>query len=467
MGTLKGPFLAKVRECFYERRGCKMNETYLLIRPDTKGWAALPLCPAAWRQTVVACLIVIVTTGTSFSDARAWEDFPPEYWQHTYQTIDMFGVSATLVAVLFSLTGWFFGRLTVAMAPIILLYAAISYSLNPTESSAIWWVGTIAAAVWWLTQSRFSLRQIRAVRDLTTESNTGKSIELGLSAYKALNRIKRHSMCWAAGLIAVAIFGWLATAMALPTAVGQTYQELEDLTLSDYLGTAAATVSILALAQWHRCGWTFLARKLVGNIVWHVPIVGGPVQGLRSSLSEDAGMVPFVQARSLPSCTCIDEFIRANPDEIDLHGNISISASAYCPDHGIEQINSLTSEQLRSNAADTWLWDEDSLLPMSTQAEADRTLLIGYAGKTYTGLPARFANGTAEIQLDAGFLIEERNPNTNESQWERPLPPLGGVLDRIDLAPAGLKGFAIRYRHGRAWFETTDDSRSNPSTTAE
>lgn len=444
-----------------------MNKTYVLARPDTKGWAALPLCPAAWRQTVVACVIVLMTTVASFIDARAWEDLPPEYWQHTYQIVDMFGFSATLVALFFSLAGWFFGRLAVAMAPIILLYAAIPYSLDATENAAIWWVGTMAAALWWLIQARLSLRQIHAVRDLATESNTGTSIELGPAAHKSLSRIKRRSMSWATGLSAVAILGWLATAMALPTAIGRTYQELDDLALSDYLGTAAATVSILALAQWHRYGWRFLARRRVGNMVWHVPIVGGPVQGLWSSLSEDAGMVPFDHVRSLPSCTCIDEFMRANPDERDLYGDIGITASAYCPVHGIEQINSLTSEQFRSNATDTWIWDEDSLLPMSTQAEADRTLLIGYAGKAFIGLPARFANGTAEIQPDTGFLVEERDPHTDESQWERPLPPLGGVVDRIDLTPAGLKGFAIRYRHGRAWFETTDDARRNPPTTAE
>ncbi|GAA4376104.1 hypothetical protein GCM10023166_27500 [Paeniglutamicibacter cryotolerans] len=32
-----------------------MNKTYVLVRPDTKGWAALPLCPRPWQQTVVAC----------------------------------------------------------------------------------------------------------------------------------------------------------------------------------------------------------------------------------------------------------------------------------------------------------------------------------------------------------------------------------------------------------------------------
>ncbi|WP_146112324.1 hypothetical protein [Arthrobacter sp. MYb222] len=443
-----------------------MNKTYFLIRPNPEGWDALPLCPRPWRQMLVACAIILITTVASFIEARGWEDPPPEYWQHPYQIADMFGFSATLVALFFSLTGWFFGRLAVAMAPIILLYAAIPYSLDTTEDSAIWWAGTIAAALWWLVQTKISHQQIHAVRNLATESNTGATLELGPDAQMSLKRIKNRSLSWAATLSSIAILFWLATAMALPTAVGRTLQELEDLALSDYLGTAAATVSILALAQWHRYGWRSLARRRVGNMVWHVPIVGGPVEGLWSSLSEDAGMVSFDHARSLPSCICINDFKRGNPDEVDLYGDISITASVYCPVHGIDHINSLTHEHFRSKATNTWFWDEDSLLPISTQAEEDRTLLIGYAGTSFIGLPAHFSNDTAEIQPDTDNFVEERNPQINESQWKRPLPPLSGAVDRIDLRPAGLGGHAIRYQHGRAWFETTRDAdaRKRPTT---
>lgn len=136
---------------------------------------------------------------------------------------------------------------------------------------------------------------------------------------------------------------------------------------------------------------------------------------------------------------------------------------SLCPVHGIEQINSRTLEQFRSNATKFWLWDEDSLLPMSTQAEAGGTSLIGYAGNTVTGLPSRCTNGKAEIQPDAGFLVEERNPQRSESQWDRPLPPLRVVEDRIDLTSAGLGGYAIRYQHGRVWFETTDATDTGKS----
>ncbi|MGL3807167.1 hypothetical protein ACSYDW_13815 [Paeniglutamicibacter sp. R2-26] len=412
-------------------------------------------------------MIVLTTTVANFIADRGWEDLPPEYWQSTYRIVDMFGLSATLIAFFFSALGWFFGRLAVAMAPIVLLYVAVPYSLDASENAVLWWAGAIAAVLWWLIQARFSLQQIHAVHTLASVSDTGATVELGPVAGKTLRRIKRRSLCWATGLSSIAILGWLAAITALPAAVGRTYQELDDLALSDYLGTPAATMSVLALAQWHRCGWTFLACRCVGTLVWHVPVVGGPVQGLWSSLSEDAGTVPLGQANSLPSCTCIEEYLRADPDEEDLYGDIGVLASAYCPVHGIDQINSLTAEQFRSLATTSWLWDEDSLVPVSTQADADRTLLIGYAGNAFTGLPARFINGMAEIHVGSDHLAEERELQTNESQWERPLPPLGGVLDRIDLRPAGLGGRAIRYQHGRAWFEAAGDASRCPSSVEE
>ena len=49
--------------------------------------------------------------------------------------------------------------------------------------------------------------------------------------------------------------------------LGLTYEEVGD-SFSDVLATAAAAVSILALAQWLRCAWQAAARASVGNLVW-------------------------------------------------------------------------------------------------------------------------------------------------------------------------------------------------------
>ena len=41
--------------------------------------------------------------------------------------------------------------------------------------------------------------------------------------------------------------------------------------------------------------------------------------------------------------------------------------------------------------------------------------------------------------------------------WARSVAPADqGILDTIDLAPAGLSGTAVRYRHGRAWLRTDE-----------
>jgi hypothetical protein len=47
--------------------------------------------------------------------------------------------------------------------------------------------------------------------------------------------------------------------------------------------------------------------------------------------------------------------------------------------------------------------------------------------------------------------IREFSSRTGTSQNT---PRKGCVLDEIDLQPAGYGGTALRYRHGRAWFET-------------
>ncbi|MFC5130398.1 hypothetical protein [Paeniglutamicibacter kerguelensis] len=359
------------------------------------------------------------------------------------------------MAVLFSIGGWSFGRLSVGMAPLVLAYAAIPHTLDGYASAPIWWAGTIAATLWFLFQVVFSVRQLRAVRTLAKRSSTGLTAEVGPAASAALRSIARESIFWATGLSIAATIAGIATFGVLSTELGHTYEELEGGSFSDYLATAAAILSILAIIQWVRCGWRAIARTVVGNLLWQVSPGLGPVEGLLSPKEHDAGMLPFAHAQATPGCTCIEEFFRSDPseDEEFLEGD-GVLAAAYCPAHGIDQVNSLTPEQFRSKAITTWFWDENSAEPISENLEADRCLLIGFAGHSFTGLPAQFKNGQAETNPGPGELADERVPGTGAWSWEPPKPPLGGILDRIDLRPVGLGGQAIRYSHGRAWFET-------------
>lgn len=81
---------------------------------------------------------------------------------------------------------------------------------------------------------------------------------------------------------------------------------------------------------------------------------------------------------------------------------------------------------------------------------------MGFAGHAHLGFPACFKNGHVELDPVGNFLVEEETSADREDEdmdWEVPRRPTKGVLDRIDLRPAGLAGDAVRYRHGRAWFD--------------
>ncbi|GAA1121779.1 hypothetical protein GCM10009670_10310 [Citricoccus alkalitolerans] len=81
---------------------------------------------------------------------------------------------------------------------------------------------------------------------------------------------------------------------------------------------------------------------------------------------------------------------------------------------------------------------------------------MGFTGHGHLGFPSRFKHDHVELDPAGGFLLEEETSADQEAEdtdWDVPRWPTKGVLDRIDLRPAGLAGEAVRYRHGRAWFD--------------
>jgi hypothetical protein len=289
---------------------------------------------------------------------------------------------------------------------------------------------------------------------LASQSDTGRTADLGSATLAAVGRIVRRSVYWALGFSAAAVVGWIASYAVLSTELGSTYEELEESSFSDMLAAVAMAASILALSQWLHCAWRAMARAVVGNVVWQVPSGAGPVADLLSPLEGEAGILSFKQTRAITGCSCVEEFLRSNPDEDeDFLEHYGVPATEYCAAHGIDQINSLTAEQFCSRAATPWFWDANSPEPVPAHPEANRSLLVGFAGHAFTGLPARIRNGQVEIVPGRDFLAEEREPGNEGLDEDQPQRPLGGVLDCIDLHPAGLGGHAVRYRHGRAWFE--------------
>lgn len=232
-----------------------------------------------------------------------------------------------------------------------------------------------------------------------------------------------------------------------------TYDVSRD-SFSDVLAAAAAGASILSLSQWLSCAWRTVARASVGESVWQFPAGFGPVTGLLSPLNGETGFLSLEQARATPGCSCVEEFLRSEPDEDEeFLEHCGVPAAEYCPCHGVDQVNALSPGQFLAQAATAWLWDANSPELMPSRPEAHRPLLVGFAGHAFPGVPARFRNGQVEVDPGRDDLAEEREDSEGEPPWEGPMRPLGGSLDRIDLRPAGLAGHAFRYRHGRAWLE--------------
>ncbi|GAA3696946.1 hypothetical protein GCM10023081_37390 [Arthrobacter ginkgonis] len=431
-----------------------MSGTWALVLPDANEWRALPRRTPAWRQMLVAWLIGAVTTGAAFVGDRAWETLDDDAWEGQFRLIDMLGLSGLYLAVAFTFGGWLLRRVAAVAAPLVLGYAAVPHTLDGYASAPVWWIGAAAAALWALLQAVVSVRQVRAVRALAGRSGTGRTTNLGAATLSAVSGAVRRSVYWALGLSAAAVVGWIAAYAVLATELGRTYEELGDSSCSDVLAAAAMAASILALSQWLHCGWRAVARAAVGDVIWQVPSGGGPVSDLLSPLEGEAGMLPFKQARTTTGCSCVEEFLRSDPDEDEeFLEHDGVPAAQYCAAHGIDQISSLTAEQFSSRAATPWFWDANSPEPVPAQPDADRSVLVGFAGHAFTGLPARFKSGLVEVDRGRGFLAEEREAGDEGLDEDRPQRPLGGVIDFIDLRPAGLAGHAIRYRHGRAWFD--------------
>lgn len=444
-----------------------MNERWALVWPGTGEWRALPVRLPTWRRMVGAWAIGVLTTVGAFVADRGWETLDADAWAGPFRVTDMLGLSGLFLSTAFTLGGWALGGRAVIAAPLVLAYAAVPHTVDHYASAWVWWGGAAAAVVWAFVQAGASVQQLRAVRALARRSDTGRTAELDESSLETIRKARRSGLYWAWGLSGVAALGCAVTAAVLVTELGRTAEELGDASVSDVLATGAAAAAILAIGQWVRCAWRAIARTAVGQVIWQVPVGPGPVWGLSSPREGQAGMLAFEQARSIPGCSCIEDWRRADPDaDNESMEDYGVPAAEYCPVHGIDQINALSPEQFTARAAEPWLWDPDAMDPSPTRPAENRPLLVGFAGHAHLGFPARFKNEQVDLDPVGSFLLEEETSADREDQdtdWDAPRRPTKGVLDRIDLRPAGLAGDAVRYRHGRAWFnsDTADKSSSD------
>ncbi|TSE15723.1 hypothetical protein B1A87_007250 [Arthrobacter sp. KBS0703] len=272
-------------------------------------------------------------------------------------------------------------------------------------------------------------------------------------AVQARKRVLRHGLVGPAASLAAACVGWAATFAVLPGELGRTYGELGEASQSSGFAAVAAGFSILALAVIGGQIWRLFTMGQVGTrLVWEVPAGAGlapswPFEG------EESGLVGTEEVRS-GGCICLAEFRRSFPGADDhVIEEEGIHASDYCPLHGIDRVNGLSPKDFAALVGESWLWDEQSDLPGRAGSDEKRLLLYGFAGHGFTGIPLRPRAGLVDAAFPEIGLAREGISEVAEPGWDKSDRPAAGLLDTIDLRPAGYNGFAFRYRHGRAWFE--------------
>lgn len=371
----------------------------------------------------------------------------------------MLGMAGTQIALGFALFGWAFGRRSVTAAPLVLLFAAVPYTLDEYASTPVWWFGFAVACLWAILQIGGSFRQLNAVAALANSAQTGKTLEIGPNTGKSIQRILRRRTKRALTITGLAAVAWAAALSVLPFEMGRTYQEMDQDLFSPWITAGAAIASILAAASWIRRCWTSFARARVGrHLVWDIPFSGGPIRTWPMAEPYGSGLLREDESLS-PGCICKTEAHRSefemdedevDEDEMDF---FHIPPSPYCPLHGVDRINSLTPEEFRALARRGWLWDGGSAMPESLAWDPGRAMIADFAGHGFTGVALMPEDGYFDAPTPASELELEASPHDPVPSWRSPQRPSTGELDRIDLRPAGFQGFAIRYRHGPAWYD--------------
>jgi hypothetical protein len=418
-------------------------------------------------------LIVVLTVAGSFIADRAWETLNDDAWTGAYRAVDLFGLVSLGVAGIFVLTGWALHRHAIIAAPLVLSLAAVPHTIEGYDSAAVFWAGTILAGGWAVRAFLASTRHLHLVARLARSARTDRTVVVGAFALGSVRAAHRSRVRRTAIASGAAVLAWLVTAVFFFLEVGYTFAELDYSSLSDVIGTGAAALTLAAIVLWCDVLWVDRSRKAVGgDLVWDVPVDMGPITAFPASSW-------FVHPGSLgrsedgPGCICREEHLRAEPEDDELPPEEQdVLYSHYCPLHGIDRVNNLSPEEFRMFLDRRWLWDFRSPRPAKISDEPARALVLGFIGRAFPGVPLAAEGSQADtITPEADFAQERFTAGSGGHaypvveyfpSWSRGLSPRHGEIDRIDLQPAGYKGFAIRYRHDRSWY--SEDQEPRPET---
>ncbi|MFE4833338.1 hypothetical protein ACFRAU_01510 [Arthrobacter sp. NPDC056691] len=279
-------------------------------------------------------------------------------------------------------------------------------------------------------------------------------VHVGSKALAAEHRALTRGRGVMTALTVVSLLLWAAFTMQLANGGGRITLAQETI-FAPSTATAAAIATMLTVlwtVQYWSRSW---AHRRLSGTVWQIPGSDGPVWTANLVRSYGEGLTR--RDSETLGCICLEEAERHDMDEGPEWTAGTISADDYCPVHGIDAVNALDHGAFRDLARANWLWDASSALP---QREADTpysgAALLAFAGHAFRGIPVFMeANNVDAVSRFVEPAVElTREERGGPLQWIEPefLPPAEhGVLDVIDLAPVGLAGSAIRYRHGRAW----------------
>jgi hypothetical protein len=354
---------------------------------------------------------------------------------------------------MFVVLGWALGRLAAFALVIVLALCTGLSSAAGAASAPVWAIGTVVAVLLASTEVRASIRQLKAIKQLAVRLRDGSTVEVGPNAVAAERRALTHGRWVTAGLAAssVVLWGWFAVqwsiaAHQVPPEDGGLFEPL--------VSFVAGPVSVLTLISAARNLWRWWAHRQARQVVWAVPCGGGPVWASGLDPSYGDGIDP--KDSEAPCCSCRVEAERHDIDGEEDWGTGRIPADDYCLVHGIDAVNSLDHGTFRALARFPWLWDGSSKLPsLETDPPETATGLLAFAGHAFGGIPVERNGNVMDSVSPRTAPAEELNTaDAGIPQWVEPefLPPHErGILDIIDLTPAGLPGTATRYRHGRAW----------------
>lgn len=432
-----------------------------LLTPNSAQWSSLPLRRSRRFAGNVALAILAATLLGIFLGFKHWLDGDVPSWTGEYRLLDMLGLSSISLIMATAMFGWFFARYMVFLAPLFLGYAATLHTLDSSAEAPFWCLGALTALAWGLYDLGSLVHQTKQVGNLAQALSGSKTVALTEDSRDDLRFSAFVDVALAAVWFGLAAAGWWWTFKVFADEKGATAAQIEETSYADFIAAASVIATAFGLLLLLRAVTGWWARSTVGLHVWRIPLLQGPLVDFGSLQGVPTGWVSNDPKHAVARCICTAELVQMYPhDAEEIRESLDVVASPHCPIHGIDAINSMSPTEFTHAADQAWLWAAESPWPSRNGQGSGATVVLGFTGAAFTGY---YASIDKDGRVDTGE-DSDRAEEFIGQQLDEPealsAPPLGGI-DKIDLHGSGFSGFAVRYKHSRAWFvadETPADS---------